>query len=202
MLAEAEGDAKLRAKARKLRVSEEENSNLDENVVEWCQSSQSRGHAPHRALSGAGRQLRQRYPMVVWLSVRNDAVLVLPWSRKKKSFQGISKTQAALKWCLLVSMYPVLIASWAPSLGDLGYITKWWLGAVSSFVLFFSGNGLRLHLVIKKSGKNPKCDFRTGQRGDAVGKTVNLQEAGCGFDAWHPATFSVEIVHFNNEHLR
>lgn len=41
MLAEAESDAKLRAKARKLRVSEEENSNLDENVGERCQSSQS-----------------------------------------------------------------------------------------------------------------------------------------------------------------
>lgn len=103
---------------------------------------------------------------------------------------------------LLVSIYPVLIASWAPSLGDPGYITKWWLGAIRSFVLFFSGNSLRYILWSRSQEKNPNCDFWMGQRGDAVGKTVNLQEAGCGFDAWHPATFSVEIVHFDNEHLR
>lgn len=60
---------------------------------------------------------------------------------------------------LLVSIYPVLIASWAPSLGDPGYITKWWLGAISSFVLFFSGNSLRYILWSRSQEKTQTVIF-------------------------------------------
>lgn len=96
MLAEAESDAKLRAKARKLRVSEEENSNLDENVGEWCQSSQSRGHTPHRALKWSGETTEATLPDGCLVFSEEWRGLGLVLIEEKNSFQGISKTQAAL----------------------------------------------------------------------------------------------------------